>query len=119
MPREADKLCKKCGVIKPRSEFAKNKARDNGISSYCRECEQKRVNEWRTRTGKSRGQYRGPHYVQVHRAVNSGKLVKPETCSICGSNGRIEAHHEDYSRPLDVIWVCCHCHKVLEGKISA
>lgn len=27
-------------------------------------------------------------------------------CLICGSRERVEAHHEDYLRPLDVMWLC-------------
>lgn len=40
----------------------------------------------------------------VNNAVRNGKLVKLP-CSVCG-NPKSEAHHEDYSKPLDVIWLC-------------
>lgn len=36
--------------------------------------------------------------------VRSGKLKK-ENCKICG-NKKSEAHHKDYSKPLDIIWLC-------------
>jgi hypothetical protein len=32
-----------------------------------------------------------------------GKLV-PEPCAVCG--GAAEKHHEDYSEPLKVAWLC-------------
>lgn len=49
--------------------------------------------------------------VLVGIAVESGKLVRPAECSECGgSAGRIHGHHEDYSRPLDVEWLCHDCH---------
>jgi hypothetical protein len=41
---------------------------------------------------------------KVHRAVASGKLVK-QPCEVCG-NPNSAAHHEDYSKPLDVKWLC-------------
>ncbi len=41
------------------------------------------------------------------RAVRSGKL-KRQPCA-CG-NPKAEKHHEDYSKPLDVIWLCARCH---------
>lgn len=43
-------------------------------------------------------------------AVRSGWLVKPARCSRCGAGGRIHAHHEDYSQPLEVLWLCPPCH---------
>lgn len=50
-------------------------------------------------------------------AIASGKLVKGE-CSYPNGKcvGRIEGHHKDYSKPLDVTWVC-QKHHVLFDKI--
>lgn len=39
----------------------------------------------------------------VYRALRSGKINR-HPCCICGS--KAEAHHEDYSKPLEVIWFC-------------
>jgi hypothetical protein len=50
----------------------------------------------------------------VHAAVRAGRLVRPATCERCGCSCRPHAHHEDYSRPLDVMWVCRSCHVVLD-----
>lgn len=41
---------------------------------------------------------------KVNRAVASGRLVK-RPCVVCGSL-RSQAHHHDYSKPLDVTWLC-------------
>lgn len=46
---------------------------------------------------------------RVHYALRTGKITRPEKCG-CGSSVRVEAHHEDYSRPLDVVWMCRSCH---------
>jgi|GEM_PF-5583814 len=44
--------------------------------------------------------------------LNSGILIKPDKCSICRKpNKKIFAHHEDYSKPLVVIYCCLECHK--------
>lgn len=40
----------------------------------------------------------------VCAAVRDGSL-KRAPCVVCGKE-RSEAHHEDYSRPLDVVWMC-------------
>lgn len=47
----------------------------------------------------------------VAKALRSGALVRPGRCERCGAGGRIEAHHPDYDRPLDVEWRCLGCHK--------
>lgn len=44
-------------------------------------------------------------YLAVQRAVRAKELVKAP-CSICGSERNIHAHHDDYTKPLDVIWLC-------------
>lgn len=54
----------------------------------------------------------------VRRALDSGRISRPFGCEECGDSpppmkdGRsaIQAHHDDYSRPLDVRWLCHGCH---------
>jgi len=40
----------------------------------------------------------------VRYALKTGKLVKT-ACQVCGDE-KVEGHHADYSRPLDVVWLC-------------
>ena len=47
----------------------------------------------------------------VHKAIQQGELTKPSQCSICGRSKRLNGHHEDYSKKLDVLWLCASCHK--------
>jgi hypothetical protein len=35
--------------------------------------------------------------------------IPPEACFICMATG-VEMHHEDYGKPLDVVWLCRPCH---------
>ena len=44
----------------------------------------------------------------VANALRSGKLKK-QPCWVCGGNA--VAHHPDYDRPLDVVWLCQPHHK--------
>jgi len=48
----------------------------------------------------------------VANALRRGRLVRPSSCSMCGTTERvIHAHHDDYARPLDVRWLCASCHR--------
>lgn len=50
----------------------------------------------------------------LRRAVSSGKVTK-EPCSVCG-DPKSFAHHHDYSKPLDVTWLCRpHHHAIHNG----
>lgn len=48
-----------------------------------------------------------------------GEIVSPKTCLLCGSSEHIHAHHEDYARPKDIIWMCVMCHKKRHREIMA
>ena len=48
---------------------------------------------------------------KLNRAVFAGRIIKPDICEICGELSLIiHGHHEDYDKPLDVLWVCPGCH---------
>jgi hypothetical protein len=56
---------------------------------------------------------------KVRKAVERGVLHRPFTCSDCKlPKGDIEAHHEDYSKPLQVLWVCRECHEIRDKQCS-
>lgn len=49
-------------------------------------------------------------HIILWSSINRGELQKPDVCSDCGSGGRIGGHHYDYTKPLDVEWLCPMCH---------
>jgi hypothetical protein len=49
-------------------------------------------------------------YRIYNKALRDGLLVRLAVCDQCGLRGRIEGHHHDYSKPLDVSWLCKTCH---------
>jgi len=60
---------------------------------------------------------KNPHKVtaraRINYAIKHNIIKKPPVCSVCGVGGRIEGHHPDYSKPLEVIWCCTPCHHSL------
>lgn len=58
--------------------------------------------------------YKRRAWSAVARALKSGKLTKPDCCSVCGCKSDvIQAHHDSYDRPLEVTWLCLKCHRSL------
>jgi hypothetical protein len=49
----------------------------------------------------------------INNAIQKGSIVKPDRCDLCNSIGSIQGHHPDYSKTLEVIWVCDPCHKMI------
>ena len=47
---------------------------------------------------------------KLNKAVKSGKVARPKICPICNEEKKIDGHHYDYNKPLDVIWACRSCH---------
>lgn len=52
----------------------------------------------------------------VEKAIKKGILV-PKPCELCGESGlmkdgrtKVQAHHCNYNKPLDVMWLCQKCH---------
>lgn len=51
---------------------------------------------------------------ETTQAIRAGKLVRPTLCDVCGCADEIEAHHEDYSNPLLIWWLCPPCHRTAD-----
>lgn len=49
---------------------------------------------------------------KVAYAIRTGKLAR-KPCERCG-NPKAQTHHADYSRPLEVTWLCFACHRECE-----
>lgn len=60
---------------------------------------------------------------KANRAQKRGLLKKPERCQHCGhTTNNLEKHHSDYTKPLEVEWLCTTCHgktRWLRGAITA
>lgn len=47
-------------------------------------------------------------------AITSGRLTR-QPCEVCGVLSRVQAHHDDYSKALQVRWLCPLHHKWLHA----
>ena len=76
----------------------KTKKRKRQFAEIAKRMYQKYPEKWRARS-------------KVSYAVRTGKIIKPKKCESClKENLKLQAHHEDYTKPLDVMWLCVGCH---------
>lgn len=60
---------------------------------------------------RKRNRVKSRAHCRANRAVNTGRLKRPERCEECGSkSSRLHKHHDDYNKPLEVEWLCPPCH---------
>ena len=135
-----EKVCGRCKESRSVAEFNRNRSERDGLQRFCKRCQVLANRDWAERRSEVRAEARrryearnpsrrrgvGPQqkycHHQVARAIASGALVRPEECSACHkADGVIQAHHGDYTRPLDVTWLCARCHGRLHAveKVAA
>ena len=59
--------------------------------------------EWRRRNPE-----KAKAHSKVAREIRAGRL-KRKPCEVCGST-KVQAHHDDYSKHLEVRWLCARHH---------
>ena len=47
--------------------------------------------------------------------INRHNVKRPTKCENCRKERKVVAHHPDYNRPLNVVWLCYSCHKKLHN----
>ena len=55
-------------------------------------------------------------YAKVY--LKRGKLVKPKRCERCERARRLQMHHHDYDKPLEVEFLCRPCHQEHHAKLA-
>lgn len=101
-----------------RADYAANPKKDNAYSRAWHKANPERcsaaVCAWqRLNPEKANAKNR------VCRAVKKGLLVRRPICDRCGKKRKTEFHHEDYSKPLEVVQVCKSCHSILNRERCA
>ena len=87
-------ICRKCNTVRMKKYRKSNKKRICDIS----------------RRSVLKFYYKQYARLKVSWALKSGKLKKPKICPCCKKHKKVEAHHNDYSKPLKVKWLCRQCH---------
>ena len=57
--------------------------------------------------------------VSINNALRDGKIFRPDRCEKCDVSCTPHGHHEDYSKPLEVVWLCPDCHGARHREINA
>lgn len=133
----AKKRCFKCNIVKSLDEFYRHPGMGDGRLNKCIECTRSDV---RRNYSSKREQYRlydqerqqRPERKQLklvyqtnHRKLNPEKYkarnalnnairdgkIQRQPCEVCGTTSRVEGHHADYSKPLEVHWLCFTHHR--------
>jgi hypothetical protein len=128
-----EKRCFKCGEVKPLDAFYRHPMMADGHLNKCAECYYRAYDRARAKQPKrveQRKEYARanprPHpepdpvkraaRVALSNALRDGRATKPPECQICSaSDETLHGHHEDYTKPLEVIWVCTACHAFIHA----
>jgi len=131
------KVCSNCGMEKSKTEFQKRNASVDGLTASCQSCLKQRdaaryKTERELRSARQKSYLATPEGKAAHKRATEKwqeqnklrraahvilnnalkyKTIERQLCWVCGT--KAEAHHPDYSRPLDVVWLCKkHHHEV-------
>ena len=129
------KKCTKCLVEKDESNFYIRRASVDGLAPRCKCCDrvvraahyeknwerERGVRERWIRDNKDAHRAAQRKYLaknkkkkqanqKINNGIRDGKVKRPDTCDDCGKTCKPQGHHEDYDKPLDVVWVCTRCH---------
>lgn len=107
--------CPYCKTKKRNNLFKKNQKR-------CQACRTEYYRNWYKSNGRKRApdhqeaikNWRAinPKATKCHNLIATKTKVRPVFCENCNYWGKLNAHHEDYEKPLEVIWLCYSCHKL-------
>jgi len=117
--------------VRPEPEFGVNSSKPSKSQYWCLDCgkayfksipktdaflkrRRQIIKAW-----KIRNKIAADAHQKVYWAKERGEIVKPARCQCCNGKKDIQAHHKDYSRPLDVQWLCRSCHKKNHRKFNA
>ncbi len=133
------KTCFKCKIKWPLHYYYKHNQMKDGHLNKCKKCSKKDAMDHRANNIEKCREYDRERFQTEHRkkyhtkktkehrlrhpekykartwvsnALRDRRLIK-QACCVCGSLNST-AHHEDYNKPMEVVWVCQKHHRELE-----
>jgi hypothetical protein len=104
-------VCKNCERLRYRERRVRNKKTFKSKNSSYYEKHKEEILEKR-KLWYEKNKHKSSAHSAVKTALYRGDIVK-KPCEVCGED-RSQAHHEDYSKKLDVVWLCAKHHRLRE-----
>lgn len=97
--------------LRCRNEHERERVRGTGMpATLCRECHNANARAKRRKHSELTDEQRRKANSRAYaNAYQSRGLLEPRPCERCSAD-HAEKHHDDYSKPLDVRWLCRPCH---------
>jgi hypothetical protein len=129
------KKCSCCKILKSSKDFYKCRSFKDGLQYFCKKCssrsgkygkniriadklyqqKKRKLNSAKKLEETNKYNHKYPERYKaiylVSQAIKKG-IIKKLNCRICGRKDT-QGHHSDYSKPLDVDWLCPIHHKLL------
>jgi hypothetical protein len=136
------KQCFKCNIKKSIEEFYKHSGMIDGHLGKCKQCcrvenitnrkkkvayyanyEKHRFHDPKRKKQVMEASYRmrinHPNKYKARyttsNALRDGKLIKGP-CEVCKTKIKVQSHHDDYDKPMEVRWLCFQHHRELHGQ---
>ena len=134
------KICPGCKKAKPLTKeyYYRNRSMKDGFMRLCKDCHNVYCDDYKNRNPhihrmvdknysqnnrvkinekmrrlRTKWKIERPETISARSktstAIKNGSLIR-EGCLVCGEKS--QAHHEDYFKPLDIVWLCRHHHKL-------
>lgn len=129
------KCCSRCRSERPLSDYHIRRASKDGLSAACKTCLslydkcranaphrlKARADYLLTDAGKAASEKAKRRFTERYPAkrkahvivgnfLRDGKIKRPDYCEKCHRTVKPQAHHCDYTKPLEIMWLCTKCH---------
>lgn len=100
-------VCRQCNSSRTR-KYATSKKGKESLNKASAKAYLKYKEKWITRA-------------KTRYAIKIGVIKKPTKCEVCEkkcTGHALQAHHEDYTKPMEVIFLCYSCHADADKRLT-